>query len=292
MGAYASIVEGMSGFTSSSGQRGAPHGQPVGALGDISSALFGTVGVLAALRQRDRTGIGQHVDVAMLDATVAMTDIVVNFFSMGIDASGGAAWELSTHSRLPTVLRAAVRARAPLRRVVPEIGRPELVEDERLATRAGWQDQLDGLLRPAIEAWSANRTPPKWSPYSPVLAWPAGRRRPRARWLPTPTWRSGTCWSRRCQGMPRHRCLGPGNPVNFPRYPRPPIPECRGWASTPMTCWPPNWAWGKLSWPTSERGVIGAGPTRRLRWPVHATWGGGETCLGDRRLTQFSHGAG
>ena len=59
-----------------------PTANPVGALGDISSALFGTVGVLAALRQRDRTGIGQHVDVAMLDATVAMTDIVVNFFSM------------------------------------------------------------------------------------------------------------------------------------------------------------------------------------------------------------------
>ena len=43
-----------------------------------------TIGVLAALRHRDRTGEGQHVDVAMLDAMVAMTDLVTNFWSMGI----------------------------------------------------------------------------------------------------------------------------------------------------------------------------------------------------------------
>jgi crotonobetainyl-CoA:carnitine CoA-transferase CaiB-like acyl-CoA transferase len=39
-----------------------------------------------------------------------------------------------------------------------EIGRPELAEDPRLASRAGWQDHLDGLLRPAIEAWSISMT--------------------------------------------------------------------------------------------------------------------------------------
>src|SRR4029453_5628684 len=62
----------------------APRANPVGALGDISSALFGTIGVLAALRQRDRTGEGQRVDVAMLDAVMAMTDIVTNMWSLGI----------------------------------------------------------------------------------------------------------------------------------------------------------------------------------------------------------------
>src|SRR5947208_1440460 len=61
-----------------------PRANPVGALGDISSALFATIGILAALRYRDGTGEGQHVDVAMLDATVAMTDIVTNFASLGL----------------------------------------------------------------------------------------------------------------------------------------------------------------------------------------------------------------
>ena len=57
---------------------------PVGALGDIGSALFAVIGVLAALRHRDATGQGQHVDIAMFDAMVAMTDLVTNFWSLGL----------------------------------------------------------------------------------------------------------------------------------------------------------------------------------------------------------------
>src|SRR4029450_1794804 len=57
---------------------------PVGALGDISSALYGVIGILAALRHRDATGVGQYVDIAMYDAMIAMTDIVTNFWSRGM----------------------------------------------------------------------------------------------------------------------------------------------------------------------------------------------------------------
>ena len=59
-----------------------PRANPVGALGDISTGLFATIGMLAALRHRDVTGEGQQIDVAMYDATVAMTDIVMNFYSL------------------------------------------------------------------------------------------------------------------------------------------------------------------------------------------------------------------
>src|SRR5204862_6833096 len=83
--AYASIVEAMSGIYEYMRRPDEPpRANPVGALGDISSALFASIGILAALRHRDRTGEGQHVDVAMLDATVAMTDIVTNFASLGL----------------------------------------------------------------------------------------------------------------------------------------------------------------------------------------------------------------
>src|SRR5205823_14874348 len=63
--AYASIVEAMSGIYEYMRRPDqSPRANPVGALGDISSALFTAVGVLAALRHRDRTGQGQRVDVA------------------------------------------------------------------------------------------------------------------------------------------------------------------------------------------------------------------------------------
>ena len=67
--AYAPIVEAMSGIYEYKRPGDQPPiTAPVGALGDIATAIFGVIGVLAALRHRDRTGEGQYVDVAMFDA--------------------------------------------------------------------------------------------------------------------------------------------------------------------------------------------------------------------------------
>jgi crotonobetainyl-CoA:carnitine CoA-transferase CaiB-like acyl-CoA transferase len=54
---------------------GFPDGPPVrtgAAVADFSSAAFAALGVLGALRQRDRTGRGQHVDLSMLDVLTAL----------------------------------------------------------------------------------------------------------------------------------------------------------------------------------------------------------------------------
>ena len=54
---------------------GFPDGPPVRtgiAIGDHVAASFGALGVVAALRQRDTTGRGQHVDLAMLDVLTAL----------------------------------------------------------------------------------------------------------------------------------------------------------------------------------------------------------------------------
>ena len=66
----------------------APLASPLGALGDTGSALFATIGILAALRHRDATGVGEHVDIAMLDAMVALGDAGVNYLSLGIGGGG------------------------------------------------------------------------------------------------------------------------------------------------------------------------------------------------------------
>ena len=146
--AYASIVEAMSGiYEYMRPPDQPPRANPVGALGDISSALFATIGVLAALRHRDRTGEGQQVDVAMYDATVAMTDIVTNLASLGVERRAFHGWFVMQLVREHQFERLA--------RVVE---RPEWIGDARLATRAGWGEHLDDVLRPGIEAWAATRT--------------------------------------------------------------------------------------------------------------------------------------
>ena len=61
------VPEAMSGLYSGNARVTSRPGDPGPALGDISSALFAVIRILAALRHRDVTGKGQRVDVAMLD---------------------------------------------------------------------------------------------------------------------------------------------------------------------------------------------------------------------------------
>jgi len=158
--AYASIVEAMSGIYQYKTPDGPPTTIPVGALGDISTALFATIGILAALRQRERTGEGQHVDVAMLDAMVAMTDLVMNLWSLGARRDAGAPLGLICEGFRCSdgyVVMQVVREHQ-FTKLADLIGRPEWHDDPRFADRYGWEPNLDAVIRPAIEAWSSTRT--------------------------------------------------------------------------------------------------------------------------------------
>ncbi len=158
--AYAAVVEAMSGIYEYKRREGRrPTANPVGALGDISSALFGVIGILAALRQRDLRGYGQHIDIAMLDATMAMTDIVTNFVSMGIpdeQSSGIGIVETFAAGEGHFVLQ--VVREHHFASVAKLTGNADWLSDERFATRAGWQQHFESIIRPAIESWAADKT--------------------------------------------------------------------------------------------------------------------------------------
>ena len=84
--AYAPIAEAMGGLYAINRAEGENvKVSPVGALGDTGSGLYAVIGVLMALRQRDRHGHGQYVDIAMFDAMVAFGDMVPNYWSLGTD---------------------------------------------------------------------------------------------------------------------------------------------------------------------------------------------------------------
>ena len=156
--AFAPTVEAMSGIYEFK-RRGdePPVVAPAGALGDIGTGLFATIGVLAALRHRDRTGRGQHVDVAMYDSLIALTDLVTNFWSMGL-----------RDKATPLIMdgfRASdgwfvVQVGRPyqFQRLAELVGRQEWIDDERLQTGPQWREHLEAVLRPGIEAWAADRT--------------------------------------------------------------------------------------------------------------------------------------
>jgi len=81
---YDYIIQGMSGLMSITGE---PDGQPQRAgvaVTDIFTGVYGVVGILSALHQRDRTGKGQHIDMSLLDTAVSVTaNQAMNYLATG-----------------------------------------------------------------------------------------------------------------------------------------------------------------------------------------------------------------
>lgn len=158
--AYAPVAEAMSGIYEYKRERDQPPVVgPAGALGDTSTSLFGIIGVLAALRHRDRTGEGQYIDVAMLDSMVAMADIVPNYWSLGVRFDGpGPELIMGGFKASDGWFIIQVGREHQFERLAKLVGHPEWVDDPRFATRAGWRDHTDDVIRPAVEAWASTLT--------------------------------------------------------------------------------------------------------------------------------------
>jgi len=156
--AYAAVVEAMSGiYEYKNGPDRPPTTIPVGALGDISSGMFAVIGVLAALRHRDRTGLGQYVDIAMYDAMVSMTDIVTNFWSMGVRPDKQLAIICEGFKASDGYVVTQIVRQVQFDRLAELVGHPEWVDDPRFADGT-WMAHLDTVIRPAVEAWMADLT--------------------------------------------------------------------------------------------------------------------------------------
>lgn len=156
--AYAMVPEAMSGL-----YEYARHGDepprviPAGALGDISSALFTVIGIQAALRHRDLTGRGQHVDVAMLDSMLAMTDVITNFWSLGVRENLLEGIMTGFRAKDGWFAVQVVREHQ-FERLAELVDRTEWLTDERFATRRGWADNLEHEVREAVERWAGSLT--------------------------------------------------------------------------------------------------------------------------------------
>ena len=157
--AYASVAEAMSGIYEFKREPGRPPVvSPVGGLADIASGLFGVVGILAALRARDRTGEGQHVDVAMFDAMVSMADLVMNFWSLGLRGGEAGAIIMSGFEAADGWFILQVGREHQFEVLARLVGRPDWLTDPRFASRQGWVDHLESDIRPAIDAWAGGLT--------------------------------------------------------------------------------------------------------------------------------------
>ncbi|MBM4265642.1 MAG: CoA transferase [Deltaproteobacteria bacterium] len=157
--AYAPIAEAMGGLYEYRRAPGQPPTiGPAGALGDIGSALYATIGLLAALRERDRTGRGQYVDVAMFDAMIAMADIAPCFWSMGVRGQRKTPGIFDGFAARDGYFVVQAVREHHLATLADAVGHPEWRDDPRFASREGWRENLEAVVRPAIEAWASSKT--------------------------------------------------------------------------------------------------------------------------------------
>lgn len=76
--AYDGVVQAMGGIMSITGQKDGKPTRVGPSVGDIMAGMFTSIGILGALRYRDLHGIGQKVDVAMLDCQVAVLENAIS----------------------------------------------------------------------------------------------------------------------------------------------------------------------------------------------------------------------
>src|ERR1700756_5661244 len=141
---YDFIVQGMGGFMSITGERdGLPGGGPQKAgvaIADLMTGMYASVAVLAALAHRDRTGAGQHIDMALLDVQVAMlANMGSNFLASGKPPVrwGNAHANIVPYQTFQTSdswIIVAVGNDGQFRKFVEAGKRADLADDDRFAT--------------------------------------------------------------------------------------------------------------------------------------------------------------
>jgi CoA:oxalate CoA-transferase len=79
--AYDMVVQGMGGIMSMTGYPGQPAARVGISIGDITAGLYLTIGLNAALYRRSVTGVGEKIDIAMLDCQVAILEDSVTAYA-------------------------------------------------------------------------------------------------------------------------------------------------------------------------------------------------------------------
>ncbi|MEP3784457.1 CoA transferase [Ascidiaceihabitans sp.] len=154
---YDLMAQGYGGIMSLTGDpQGAPTKVGVG-IADVMCGMYATIGILAALRHRDATGEGQHIDLSLVDAQMSwLINEGMNFLTSGENPErrGNAHPNIVPYDAFAGSdghVLVAVGNDAQFKRFCDIIGRPDLGTDTRFATNTLRIEHRDALI-PEIRA--------------------------------------------------------------------------------------------------------------------------------------------
>ena len=137
------------------------------ALTDILTGLYASVGVLAALNHREQTGIGQHVDLALLDVQVAcLANQAMNYLTTGVPPKrlGNAHPNIVPYQDFPTAdgdIILAVGNDSQFRKFCEVAGCTELADDPRFASNKARVANREVLV-PMLRQTTVFKTTGEW----------------------------------------------------------------------------------------------------------------------------------
>ena len=178
-GAYDMIIQGMGGIISITGEPMRPPVRVGTSISDITAALFTAIGILSALRHRDRTGEGQLVDVAMLDSMVAILEnAIVRHFATGeipqpLGSQHPAITPFEAFESADAYIIIAIGNDSLWEKFCQHVERLDLVSDERFATNASRTTNHD-QLHPILAEIMRRRTTDQWIEGLDALGVPCG----------------------------------------------------------------------------------------------------------------------
>jgi len=162
---YDLMAQGFGGIMSITGDPdGAPTKVGVG-IADVMCGMYATIGILTALRHRDKTGEGQHVELALIDAQMAwLINEGLNFLTSGTlpERRGNAHPNIVPYDAFAVAdghFLLAVGNDAQFARFCDVIGLPDLATNSDFATnlaRIANREALMTHIRPALACWHKN----------------------------------------------------------------------------------------------------------------------------------------
>ena len=180
---YDFMIQGMGGIMSVTGESDDKLGggpQKIGiALTDILTGLYTTIAALSALRLRDTTGLGQHVDMALLDVTAAaMANQAMNYLVTGEAPGrlGNAHPNIVPYQAFATAdhhVIIAVGNDGQYQRFCGIGGCPDLATDPRFASNADRVKNRD-ILVPKIEDMMRTKSRAQWLKDLEIAGVPCG----------------------------------------------------------------------------------------------------------------------
>ncbi|WP_336366699.1 CaiB/BaiF CoA transferase family protein [Marinobacter sp. C2H3] len=224
---YDFLIQAMGGLMSITGQPdGAPGAGPmkVGvAMTDIMTGLYATIGILAALRHRERTGEGQHVETSLLDVQVAsLANVAMNYLTSGAvpQRMGNAHPSIVPYEAFPTAdgdMVLTVGNDEQFARLCEVLGHPEWASDERFRTNRSRVTHRTVLV-PLLRQSTVMRPTDEWVGLLEKAGVPCGPVNTIDKVFSDPQ-----VLARGLKGELNHPAMGPvptvGNPLKFSRTP-------------------------------------------------------------------------